>query len=79
MANIGRPPDALRKGADRMIREYEESSAAWRRWRREPSAAKRNATISSHNECKSSAEATRRVECDIDINSVAGQEPEALC
>jgi hypothetical protein len=66
VANIGRPSDALRKGADRITREHEESSAAWHRWWREPSAAERNATVSSHNEGKSSAEATRRVECDID-------------
>ncbi len=56
--------------AGQITEEYQESSAAWSRWRRELFEAERAAILSLRDEGKISAEVMRRVERDIDLEEL---------
>jgi small-conductance mechanosensitive channel len=56
--------------AGRVTEEYEESSAAWSRWRRKLFEAERAAILSLRDEGKISAEVMRRIERDIDLEEL---------
>lgn len=56
--------------AGRVTEEYQESSAAWIRWRRELFAAERDAVVSLRDKGEISAEVMRRVERDIDLEEL---------
>jgi hypothetical protein len=56
--------------AGQITEEYQESSAAWSRWRQELFEAERSAILSLRDEGKISAEVMRRVERDIDLEEL---------
>ncbi len=56
--------------ASRVTEEYEESSTAWSRWRRELFEAERAAILSLRDEGKIRAEVMRRIERDIDLEEL---------
>jgi monovalent cation/hydrogen antiporter len=56
--------------AGRVTDEYQESSAAWSRWRRELFAAEREAVVSLRDAGEINADVMRRVERDIDLEEL---------